>query len=67
MLIDTESFAYIFGGNTSDENNLINKVKTAMLLIQKDYENKGFTSFSRAPHAREATAVTRAAELKVYS
>lgn len=49
MLIDTESFAYIFGGNTSDENNLINKVKTAMLLIQKDYENKGFTPFRIRP------------------
>lgn len=49
MLIDTECFAYIFDGNFADENNLVNKVKTAMLLIQKDYENKGFTPFRMRP------------------
>ena len=49
MLIDTESFAYIFDGPMSDENSLINKVKTAMLLIQKDYENSGRTPFRMRP------------------
>lgn len=49
MLVDTESFAYIFEGPQSDENELINKVKTAMLLIQKDYENRGFAPFYMRP------------------
>lgn len=49
MLIDTECFSYIFDGPMSDESNLINKVKTAMLLIQKDYENRGFTPFRMRP------------------
>lgn len=49
MLIDTESFTYIFDGPMSDESNLINKVKTAMLLIQKDYENRGYAPFYMRP------------------
>lgn len=49
MLIDTESFSYIFDGPMSDESTLVNKVKTAMLLIQKDYENRGFTPFRMRP------------------
>ncbi|MDR0530617.1 MAG: DEAD/DEAH box helicase [Oscillospiraceae bacterium] len=53
MLIDTESFAYIFEGpgtNHGDENELINKVKTALLLIQKDYTNQwGFSPFHMRP------------------
>lgn len=49
MLIDTECFSYIFDGPMSDENDLINKVKTAMLLIQKDYENRGYAPFYMRP------------------
>lgn len=49
MLVDAESFSYIFEGPQSDENELINKVKTAMLLIQKDYENRGFSPFYIRP------------------
>lgn len=50
MLIDTESFSYIFDtSNSSDETELINKVKTAMLLIQKDYENRGLMPFRMRP------------------
>lgn len=49
MLIDAESFAYIFDGPMSDDSNLINKVKTAMLLIQKDYENRGYAPFYMRP------------------
>lgn len=49
MLVDAESFSYIFDGPQSDENDLINKVKTAMLLIQKDYENRGFSPFHMRP------------------
>lgn len=55
MLIDTECFAYIFDGPNTDDNELVNKVKTAMLLIQKDYENRGITPFRMRPvpmHAR---------------
>ena len=49
MLIDAESFAYIFESPQSDDNDLINKVKTAMLLVQKDYENRGFAPFYMRP------------------
>lgn len=49
MLIDAESFAYIFDSPHADENELISKVKTAMLLIQKDYENRGFSPFYMRP------------------
>jgi len=44
MLLDAENFAYIFGTPLSDEDNNINKVKTALLLIQKDFESRiGFS------------------------
>lgn len=49
MLMDAESFVYIFDGPMSDDNSLINKVKTAMLLIQKDYENRGYAPFHMRP------------------
>lgn len=50
MLIDADSFAYIFEGyGYSDMDNMINKVKTAMLLIQKDYERMGFSPFNMRP------------------
>lgn len=39
LLVDAENFTYIFEGPLEqDENDLIAKVKTALLLIQKDYE-----------------------------
>lgn len=40
LLLDAENFAYIFGSPLGDEDNSINKVKTALLIIQKDFENK---------------------------
>lgn len=50
MLVDAESFGYIFEGPLGeDSDNLMNKVKTAMLLIQKDYENRGFAPFYIRP------------------
>lgn len=50
MLIDTQTFAYIFDGPGVDEDGLINKVKTAMLLIQKDYEKRmGYSPFHMRP------------------
>lgn len=50
MLLDANSFAYLFDeGNRLDENDVINKVKTAMLLIQKDYERQGFAPFHMRP------------------
>ena len=48
MLIDTRCFEYIFESSYSDEE-VINKVKTAMLLIQKDYERHGFSPFHLRP------------------
>ena len=50
MLVDAESFAYIFDGPMNDESDAMNKVKTAMLIIQKDYENRhGFAPFHIRP------------------
>lgn len=50
MLLDAENFAYIFGSPISDEDTNINKVKTALLLIQKDFEAKiGFSPINVRP------------------
>ncbi|SEQ69755.1 helicase-related protein [Butyrivibrio sp. TB] len=49
MLIDTESFSYIFESPMVNDEEIVNKVKTAMLLIQKDYENRGMTPFRMRP------------------
>lgn len=56
MLVDAESFAYIFDGPMSDESDVMNKVKTAMLIIQKDYENRqGYAPFHIRPIPMFAT------------
>lgn len=50
MLLDAENFSYIFGSPISDEDSNINKVKTALLLIQKDFEAKiGFSPINVRP------------------
>ncbi len=50
MLLDAENFSYIFGPSVSDEDDNINKVKTALLLIQKDFEAKiGFSPITVRP------------------
>lgn len=50
MLLDAENFSYIFGSPVSDEDTNINKVKTALLLIQKDFESKvGFSPINVRP------------------
>ena len=50
MLLDANTFAYLFDdGKRLDENNVINKVKTALLLIQKDYERMGYSPFNMRP------------------
>lgn len=45
MLVDAENFSHIFENPFFNEDDGINKVKTAMLLIQKDFENR----FSYSP------------------
>ncbi len=50
MLLDAENFSYIFGSPISDEDNNVNKVKTALLLIQKDFDAKvGFSPITVRP------------------
>lgn len=50
MLIDAESFSYIFDSPISNEDTNINKVKTALLLIQKDFINRiGYSPFYARP------------------
>lgn len=51
MLVDAENFTYIFEGpKESSQEELIAKVKTALLLIQKDYISKmGFSPFAMRP------------------
>lgn len=50
ILIDAECFAYIFDNGLSTEDDQINKVKTALLLIQKDFERRfAFSPFVVRP------------------
>ena len=50
LLLDAENFTYIFGSPLDDEDSSINKVKTALLIIQKDFENKfGFSPVTVRP------------------
>ena len=50
MLLDAENFSYIFDSPVSDEDSNVNKVKTALLLIQKDFEAKvGFSPITIRP------------------
>ena len=50
MLLDAENFAYIFSSRMGDEDSNINKVKTALLTIQKDFESKlGFSPINVRP------------------
>ena len=50
MLLDAENFTYIFGPSINDEDDNVNKVKTALLLIQKDFEAKiGFSPITVRP------------------
>lgn len=50
MLLDAENFTYIFGTPISDEDDNVNKVKTALLIIQKDFEAKiGFSPINVRP------------------
>ncbi len=52
MLVDAENFTYIFENPSreSSKEDLIPKVKTALLLIQKDYTSKmGYSPFAMRP------------------
>ena len=50
LLLDAENFSYIFGSPLGDEDDNISKVKTALLIIQKDFENKmGFSPVTVRP------------------
>ena len=50
MLVDAESFSHIFENPFFNEDDGINKVKTAMLLIQKDFEKAfSFSPFTVRP------------------
>ena len=50
MLLDAENFSYVFGSPVSDEDDNINKVKTALLIIQKSFENTiGFSPINVRP------------------
>lgn len=50
MLLDVDNFTYIFSKGKNDEDNNINKVKTALLLIEKDFENMyGFSPIKMRP------------------
>lgn len=50
MLVDAENFTYIFQNSVNSEDTNINKVKTALLIVQKDFENKiGFSPITVRP------------------
>lgn len=51
LLLDVEIFTHIFNNPMSDDNDdILNKVKTALLIIQKDFENtKKYSPFKMRP------------------
>ncbi len=50
MLLDAENFAYIFPSPREEQDESINKVKTALLMIQKDMESRrGYPPVSVRP------------------
>lgn len=50
MLIDAENFTYIFDNPISEGDDNLNKVKTALLIIQKDFEARiGFSPITVRP------------------
>ena len=51
LLLDAEIFSYIFNNPMADDNDeTLNKVKTALLIIQKDFENiKKYSPFKIRP------------------
>ena len=57
LLVDAESFAYIFASpNGEHQQDPLAKVKTAMLLIQKDSEARGYAPFIMRPMPPQSTA-----------
>ena len=56
MLLDAENFSYIFNNPMNDNSENINKVKTALLMIQKDFEGRqGFSPITVRPVPMFAT------------
>ena len=50
MLLDAENFSYIFNNPMNEDSDNINKVKTALLMIQKDFEGRqGFSPITVRP------------------
>jgi len=50
MLLDAGNFSYLFDNPMNDESDTINKVKTALLMIQKDFERgRGFSPITVRP------------------
>ncbi|SCW67236.1 ATP-dependent DNA helicase RecQ [Ruminococcaceae bacterium YRB3002] len=50
LLLDAESFTYIFDKPFNEEDDNLNKVKTALLMIQKDFESRiGFSPINVRP------------------
>lgn len=50
MLLDAENFSYLFSNPMQDDGDVTNKVKTALLLIQKDFEKRrGFSPIMVRP------------------
>ncbi|WP_294159205.1 DEAD/DEAH box helicase [uncultured Selenomonas sp.] len=50
MLLDAENFSYIFGPTKDDRDSNIGRVKSALLLIQRDFERqRGYSPISVRP------------------
>ena len=67
MLVDAESFAHIFESPLGGEDDAINKVKTAMLVIQKDFERRGYAPFHIRPIPLFATGYFKIEEVNQKS
>lgn len=54
LVVNADDFKYIFGNNTDDDNNLDNKVKTVLLMIEKDFSSSrklGYSPFVARPRS----------------
>lgn len=73
LIVSPEDFKYIFVQNKSDEDNLDNKVKTVLLMIEKDFSSPsklGYSPFVARPRSlfgNDSIFVTKTLEKELLS
>lgn len=73
LVVNADDFKYIFTNNIDDDNNLDNKVKTVLLMIEKDFSSSrklGYSPFVARPRSifgNEHILVTAADEQRLLN